>query len=1124
MRRQNTKPQTPTPAPLQVHKGSPSTSPPPSQPLPYPDAQRTASAGSYRGSSPHQNAASGYPPPNGSAPAPVQYTYPTAQYPAGYNRQSLAERRGTRFKALPDSPGPDTPDKDDPYASPLKSPGRLNTTNLAGPQGADAVLPSAITEVAYDYYGHQAPPKPGPALNTTTIHSPQPSGVNRLPSTASVSTTRGNRGSPPPPETPVNYAAGGIEARYAAAGIAGPSTLNSLQAQNLTAQAQSYASQQRNAQYSGPPRQETPRQEPPRRPWTPTEDSGTSSSHRPLSTFLGTDRESARSPPQANNASTPQALPGSPPRPQGSTPPPQAPPQHPLEQDLQTMQVSDEPPPAYESIGKTAQGYPQEKGSEPQQRDPQSILGAKAQARAQSQAQRQNQAQGLPTSENGQAVHPVHPAFSAQNGAPGLSQNGTPSQDVPEKTSTPDPSGKGKASPPPLPEGWIAHMDPGSGQYYYIHLPTQSTQWEFPKGPNPLNLAEPTSPTGTFVNPFASPAASTFQNPLASPGIQSMHSMMSPTFGPSHIQRADSFGMQSVSSPTAAGFSQLPPMSGVEQYRVAPTNGVYFGPYLRYTNMDVDNGVWFGSLMIVTDSPHPPTIHLHQSQDMSPDPRQLKANHIHQHRRFSFYRYDIDIHMDAQETKWTYALTSHLGCTRYEFLIAGRNESNWRFIAHSGNDFAINVNANERTKIGGVGYMWKDILQKHGEVGGFHAQLGLGNQIFADRLWKEIPLLRQWTATSGKDNRKTAPWTPQHEEEVSHAFFHFYTSHLDQPLLREAFAQIPHILTLDDHDIFDGFGSYPSHLQQSQIVRNLSRIAYQNYLLFQHHTTPEILAHVRDNLDLFTITGTGFHFLKYLGPSVVVLGPDTRSERTQNQVLAGPTYQGLFPKIATLPPSVQHCLLLLPVPIVYPRLEAAEQFASAFGTGKKVATGTFNALGKVAGGVAGIVGAKGVVREGFDGVKKAVGKSGLMSNVLSPFGEVDMLDELRDQWTHESKVSLPSSLPLQSPSFVPPGQHPSSPPFAKTRLIANPGPRAHLPNPHPPIHRPHQKLTHHLPFRRHKLHRHRPPPRPHLPPEPQDNVPDHLLLRRQRPALPVRIADAPPALKHPAALHPRQRD
>lgn len=192
-------------------------------------------------------------------------------------------------------------------------------------------------------------------------------------------------------------------------------------------------------------------------------------------------------------------------------------------------------------------------------------------------------------------------------------------------------------------------------------------------------------------------------------------------------------------------------------------------------------------------------------------------------------------------------------------------------------------------------------------------------------------------------------------------------------------------------------------MQFSNMFRNIGRIGVEMYLLFQHHTTLEILRHVNNDLDLFTITGTGWHFVKYLGPAVVVVGPDCRSERNQHQVMAGPTYQGLFPKVAVLPPHVQHCIWMIPVPLLYPRLESVEQFAQTMATGKRAVTGTFNTIGKITGGVAGIVGAKGVVNDGFSSLKKAVGKSGLMSNVLSPFGELDIMDELRDQWTHESK-------------------------------------------------------------------------------------------------------------------------
>lgn len=157
--------------------------------------------------------------------------------------------------------------------------------------------------------------------------------------------------------------------------------------------------------------------------------------------------------------------------------------------------------------------------------------------------------------------------------------------------------------------------------------------------------------------------------------------------------------------------------------------------------MDLEHGIWLGSLLLVT-AVDPPSVHIHQSLDLSPNPRQLEGHPIFAHKNWTFYRYDIDIPMGDLPAKWTYAVTSHLGCTRYEFLVAARTDRSWRFIAHSCNDFSPNVNPNERTRLGGVPYMWKDVMQKHIEVGGFHCQIGAGDQIYADKMWKEVPLLK----------------------------------------------------------------------------------------------------------------------------------------------------------------------------------------------------------------------------------------------------------------------------------------------------------------------------------------------------------------------------------------------
>ena len=716
----------------------------------------------------------------------------------GRSATTLGERRGNLPKPLPDSPGPETPDKEGLFQKPpLRSapPGPHHTVDnhAAGQVPRQDLNP---------YPGYHPPfSQPGSITSTTPaglpdrLNTSEAAPVQRLSSTASTSTTKATRGSPPPPETPVvppNPRPGtDIEARYAAAGIAGTSTLTNLRAQNA-------AAVQRSAPYVGlqPSHQESiAAHPPPGRPWTPTEQPGSHPHGQP--TIYQGPGEAVQQPPLPNphQAQTMQTN-GN--RGGLSTA---------LDSDMQRLHVGDEPPPAYSQAAGAQSGYPTEKGGPgaeggrggPNRGEyaregiPNTLPSASPAPTQASGGQVSIQDHPAYSQQQQQQPQQQHPTHHANAPARQPSVNGSmyppQQQSVPAPQQTPAPSLA--ASPPPLPEGWIAHMDPNSGQYYYIHLPTQSTQWEFPKGPTPLNLNEaPLSPVSTYNHPLSSPGLSFAAKPMSSPGLP-----MTP--GYDHPNSMSLGG--NMTGPAA--YTGPPPNSGVDLYKIVPTNGVYFGPYLRYVNMDLERDLWLGSILLVTDAPQPPTIHIHQSLDLSANPRQLNAVNISQHQRWTFYKYEIDLKMEDATANWTYAITSHLGCTRYEFLVAGRHDTNWRFVAHSGNDFGLNVSTNERARLGGIGYMWKDVLQKHGECGGFHCQIGLGGQIYADRLWKEIPSLKQWLAMSGKENRKNAAWTAAHEEDVCHAFFHYYTSHFDQPHLREAFAQIPHVLALDDHDL-----------------------------------------------------------------------------------------------------------------------------------------------------------------------------------------------------------------------------------------------------------------------------------------------------------------------------------
>ncbi len=431
-----------------------------------------------------------------------------------------------------------------------------------------------------------------PSGGTTELVVPKPSrDMNRLNSTASTFTTRAERGSPPPPETPISPAGGlpggDIEARYAAAGIAGAATLSNLHGRNT-------AAAQRANQYAHtvPPRQQSP----PRRPWTPTEQPG-SQPYGPPTVYQG--------PVEVIGSVPSSAVPQRPVQnPAGQT---QAQAQNGLGEDLQGMRISSSPPPAYSSVPHIApdnRSYPIEKHGASSQAQP----GASGSVGAVGAAPQNQQ-------------HLGHPAFANDPTQPALAQSGQDQHGQTSQMTKPqvEQAGVGTSanSLPPLPEGWMAHLDQNSGQYYYIHLPTQSTQWEFPKGPTPLNLVEPASPmTGNYPGlPLASPGIGPYgMKPLASPGLAS------PGLPPMTPGYAESMaGMGGLASPGLSVFSGPPPTSGVEMYNVAPSNGVYFGPYLRYANMDLERGIWLGSILLVTDAPQPPTIHIHQSVDLSPN-------------------------------------------------------------------------------------------------------------------------------------------------------------------------------------------------------------------------------------------------------------------------------------------------------------------------------------------------------------------------------------------------------------------------------------------------------------------------------------------------------------------------
>ncbi|KAJ3163596.1 hypothetical protein HDU86_000179 [Geranomyces michiganensis] len=448
----------------------------------------------------------------------------------------------------------------------------------------------------------------------------------------------------------------------------------------------------------------------------------------------------------------------------------------------------------------------------------------------------------------------------------------------------------------------------------------------------------------------------------------------------------------------------------------APTASAgYFGPYLRYGNVDYNTRVWTGSIMIITQSPQPCRVTLTPMPAVA-QPLTFTTVPIDTYQQHTFHRADVFLHMTEQPVVWRYVLEDVDPGRAFEFHVAAVGDKQWRFAFHSCNGFSSSVKPEEREKLGGVSALWRDVMSQH-RTAPFYAMLGGGDQIYGDPVFKAVPGLQEWLAVKGKENRRTYVWTPQLEMDVSNFYFNLYSTHFASPDLRDALASIPSIFQIDDHDIMDGWGSYPDYIQLSNVFQNIGRIAFKFYYLFQQQTTLALLQGPH-RFERITPDGRTFHFIKLLGPLTAVVGPDTRGERTRSQIMSPASYDLIFNNLARLPPSVKHIVWMLAVPIVYPRLAMPETLLHTIGKTKRSANDAVNGLGRGLGNLAGGTGkllgkigvkvnadqwqksAKGAYDDAMGHVKKGLGKSGLMSGMISAFGEVDLLDDMIDHWTH----------------------------------------------------------------------------------------------------------------------------
>lgn len=360
---------------------------------------------------------------------------------------------------------------------------------------------------------------------------------------------------------------------------------------------------------------------------------------------------------------------------------------------------------------------------------------------------------------------------------------------------------------------------------------------------------------------------------------------------------------------------------------------------------------------------------------------QFESTVFYQQQNYNFIRYNIDLQLQDVEQKIKYYIDGKTHSS-YQFFIPAIDQS-MNIISFSCNGFSLGTDTLEYPSS-----LWLDVLRKHTNPNQhYHVMLGGGDQIYADSVKLASNELKQWTEEKSNHKKRNYKASDSLFEELNDFYLHHYLKWFGkgfwigtkgktlQPLFPFTMSTIPSVNIYDDHDIIDGFGSYHDSTMSSEVFSAIGNVAYKFYMIFQHQINPEEKLYESD--PSWILGAKPGPFIKQkshstyirLGKEISLLGVDCRTERKLKQILTPSSYKLIFDRLnreISNNPDIKHLLVMLGVPILYPRLVWLEWLLTST---------AFKPIRAMA--HKGIV-AKGLVNE-FD-------------------GDIEVLDDLNDHW------------------------------------------------------------------------------------------------------------------------------
>ncbi|KAI9843404.1 MAG: hypothetical protein M1837_006430 [Sclerophora amabilis] len=345
--------------------------------------------------------------------------------------------------------------------------------------------------------------------------------------------------------------------------------------------------------------------------------------------------------------------------------------------------------------------------------------------------------------------------------------------------------------------------------------------------------------------------------------------------------------------------------------------------------------------------------------------KEITAARLHAERGVTFWRFNIEVELGPRQARICYRINQG---PAIGFWVPAKGES-MNMMFYTCNGFSLNINPDQ---FSGPDPLWRDVLNTH-QTRPFHVMIGGGDQIYNDSVMRHTTLFKDWLEMKNPQQKSSAPFTPEMQEELEVFYLERYSKWFSQGLFGMASSQIPMINMWNEHDIIDGFGSYSDRFMSTPVFTGLGAVAFKYYMLFQHQSLPsEMEADEPSWLLGFSpgpyIQQRSRSMFTSLGRNVAFLGLDCRTERMRDEILSEASYDLIFDRChrEIIKGDTKHLIVLLGVPIAYPRMVWLEN----------------------------------IMTSRFMDPVKAMGKAGVLGGIFNQFdGGAEILDDLDDHWT-----------------------------------------------------------------------------------------------------------------------------